>query len=129
MKFYKDEECTEEVSELNLEESYVQDVYGGILENAMIVGTEIHKTLYLKNTTDNVVTVDEIVPSSPFVQATLDNVQLEPGQIATVQIVFSPQEDALRELEAIEETEQRIAKRKELLNCSIRMLITEYMIT
>jgi len=129
MKFYKDEECTEEVSELNLEESYVQDVYGGILENAMIVGTEIHKTLYLKNTTDNVVTVDEIIPSSPFVQATLDNVQLEPGQIATVQIVFSPQEEALRELDSIEETEERLSKRDELLNCSIKLLITEYMTT
>lgn len=124
VEFYKDPECTERLTELKLDDSYIEDVYGGVLDNVVEVGTTITKTVYVKNPDADMVVVRGINSVSPFVSAVLESARLGTGEITPLHITFRPTVDELKKLEGIEDMGERRERKERLLNGDITLDIS-----
>jgi hypothetical protein len=119
--FYTNIDCTELLQVLKFDESYVEDLYGGILDNVVEVGTAVAKTIYAKNNDADMVLIKGIEIDSPFITAVPEKVKLGLNEITPIIVVLKPTLEGIQFVEAIADpAEKQIAKEK-LLRGNIRL--------
>lgn len=121
VKFYKDEQCIEPLDKLTFEENYIQDIYGGVLENVVEVGKKISKTIYMKNDSGLQAVVRNAVTKSPLMGVIVGTARLNPNSVTPVTVVFEPTMDAIQRLVDITDPEERELQKKNLLSSDIEV--------
>ena len=98
---------------LKFDESKVIDLYGGVLENVVEVGTTISKVIYAKNTDSDIVIIKKIEIDSPFITAVPEKARLTINEVTPVTIILKPTLEGIQAVESITDpTEKQMAKEK-----------------
>lgn len=119
--FYTNVDCTELLQVLKFNESYVEDLYGGILDNVVEVGTAVAKTIYAKNNDADVVLIKKIEIDSPFITAVPEKARLGMNEVTPITVILKPTLEGIQSIESISDpTEKQNAKEK-LLRGNIRI--------
>jgi hypothetical protein len=121
VEFFKNLECSEPLNELRFDDSYVEDIYGGVLENVIEVGTEVKKTIYAKNSDSDMVIIKSITSESPFVTMVVENPRLENGMTTPIHITFRPTLDELQKLDNISDPSEKKSAKEKLLKGNIKL--------
>lgn len=121
VKFYKDEQCTEPLDRLTFDESYIQDIYGGVLENVVEVGKKISKTIYMKNDSALRIVVNNVTTKSPLIGVIVGTARLNPNSVTPVTVLFEPTMEAIQGLVDIKDAEEREQKKKDMLSSDIEV--------
>lgn len=119
LEFYLDEACENKMEVLTLEESFIEDMYGGRINNVVEVGKAVNKTIYLKNNDNEGIAIRSVDTGSPFMQIVPHNTQLGPGETTPALITFEAEESLIKELDSIEDPAKREARKRELLRPKI----------
>lgn len=121
MEFYKDPECTERLTELQFEESYVEDIYGSSLENTVQVGDSVSKIIYLYNNELVPVAIRSISSESPFLSFAVENAQLKSGEVTPLHVTFKPTVEVLKELEEMSDPTEKAERKRQLLQGKLKV--------
>lgn len=126
--FYEDEKCTKRLSRFTLEESYIEDMFGGVISNVVEVGTTVEKVIYIKNEEADTVVIKDISSESPFMSLVPENVVLEPGQVTALRVTFSPTKEEIEKLNKIKDEQKREARKRKLLRSDIKVQLARVII-
>jgi hypothetical protein len=121
VNFYTNPECTELLQELRFDDSYIEDIYGGMLQNVVEVGTVVTKDIYIKNSDADMVVVQGIEIDSPFITAVVENPRLSNGEISKVTTVLKPTLEEIQRVESIVDPIEKLAAKQKLLKGKINL--------
>lgn len=121
VEFFIDEGCTEKLIELRFDDSYVEDIYGGVLENVVEIGTVVYKIIYAKNFDSDMIVISKVESDSPFVSTIIDKPRLGTGEVTPIRVTFSPTIDEIDKINNITDEETKKQAKEKLLKGSIKV--------
>ena len=127
MNFYSDPECTQILQVLKFDDSYVEDIYNGVLNNVVEIGTTVTKKIYAKNTNADMVVIKRIDIESPFITAVPEKSRLSINEVTPITVIFKPTLEGINVVEDIENPEEKQAAKERLLKGNIKIILYRVM--